>query len=258
MKKISFNLGLVQILVVSALLFSSCVSQRKATMLQSKTYEMSASFENRKKVTYNVQTGDHLYIRIYSVDPKTSKFFQTDFPALMNPTYLYLNSYVVDEQGYINFSFIDKVFVKGLTVDEVRNLLQKTISEYFKEATVAVRLVNFQIAVIGEVNMPGNFNIDKDQINIFQALGMAGGTKEFANLKKVQLVRQTQKGADVYTLDLSKKEILENDYFYLMPNDIIYVEPRAAKSWAFDKFPYAVLLSVLSVTVSVMTYMKIK
>jgi polysaccharide export outer membrane protein len=82
--------------------------------------EAQASFENRKKTSYQIQSGDHLYIRVYSLDPKTSKFFQTDLPTLMNPTYLYLNSYMVDQDGYINFSFIDKMMVKGMTIEEVR------------------------------------------------------------------------------------------------------------------------------------------
>jgi polysaccharide export outer membrane protein len=238
------------VLIGIALLLGSCVNLSKVRLLQQKPGE-SMNFENSKKTTYHVNTGDHLYIRIYSVDPKTSKFFQTDFPSLMNPTYVFLNSYVVDEQGYISFSFIDKVFVRGLSVDEVRALLQKTISDYFKEATVMVRLVNFQIAVLGEVGSPGNFTIDQDQITILQALGKAGGMNTFANVRKVKLVRQTLKGSEIIMLDLTKSDILSSDYFYLMPNDVLYVEPRTAKSFAFDKFPYGWFLSLPALAFSI-------
>ena len=247
---------ILKILVV-LLIFSSCISQRRVTLLQDKSKELTNSYENRKMTTYHIQTGDHLYIRIYSVDPKTSKFFQTDLPSLMNPTYLYLNSYVVDEQGYITFSFIEKMYVKGLTVEEVKNQLQKSINDYFKEATVVVRLVDYQVAVLGEVNSPGNFTIDKDQITIFQAISMAGGFKDFANLKKVKLVRQTLKGSDVFVLDLTKVDILQSDYYYLMPNDVVYIQPLASKSFAFEKFPYSVILSVVSLSLSVMIYIKV-
>jgi polysaccharide biosynthesis/export protein len=239
-----------------AFLLASCISQKKITMLQGGTPGLSNSYENAKRTTYSVQSGDHLYIRIYSVDPKTAKFFQTDLPALMNPTYLYLNSYVVDEQGYINFSFIDKMFVRGLTIEDVRNQLQKTISEYFKEATVVVRLVNFQVAILGEVNSPGTFTIDKDQINIFQAIGMAGGIKDFANLKKVNLVRQTLKGSDVYEINLKSKDILQSEYFYLLPNDVIYIQPRTAKSFAFKTFPYEIVFSIATLAISIVLLVK--
>ena len=193
-----------------------------------------------------MQIGDQLYVKIYSVDPKTSKFFQTDFPNLMNPTYLYLNSYAVDEFGFINFSFVDKLYVKGLTMVEVKDLIQKTLNEYFKEATVVVKLDNFEVTVLGEVNNPGSFNIYRDYVNLFQALGEAGGLKEFGNVKKVKLVRQTQTGSNMYTLDLTDNKILESPYFYLMPNDVIYVEPMNSKSAAYSTFPYSTLLVALS------------
>ncbi len=195
---------------------------------------------------------------MYSTDPKTSKLFQTDLPSLMNETYMYLNSYMVDEQGYISYSFIDKMYVKGLTVEEIKNQMQKAINDYFKEATVVVRLIDYQVAVLGEVNSPGNFTINKDQVNILQAVGMAGGFKDFANIKKVKLVRQTLKGSDVIILDLSNKDILQSDYYYLMPNDILYVEPRTAKSFAFDKFPYTMLFSIASFTLALLIYFNIK
>jgi polysaccharide biosynthesis/export protein len=243
--------GNIAKIMILALLLSSCISQKKVMLLQDKSSkDIRTSFENGKKTSYQVQSGDHLYIRVYSLDPKTSKFFQSDLPTLMNPTYLYLNSYMVDPEGYINFSFIDKMYVKGMTIDEVRKKIQTALNEYFKETTVTIKLVNFQVAVMGEVNMPGNFTIDKDQINLLQAISMAGGLKEFSNIKKVTLVRQTLKGSEMYYLDLSDKKLLESDYFYLMPNDIIYVEPLKAKSWSYTAFPYTVVLSALSLALT--------
>jgi polysaccharide biosynthesis/export protein len=260
MKRIRMNNTRIFIrVVVLAIITSSCISQKRVTLLQDKSVkEAQASFENKKKTTYQIQSGDHLYIRVYSLDPKTSKFFQSDLPTLMNPTYLYLNSYMVDQDGYINFSFIDKLYVKGMTIEEVRKKIQTTLNEYFKESTVTVKLVNFQIAVLGEVNDAGNFTIDKDQINILQAVALAGGFKEYGKVRKITLVRQTLTGSDVYTIDLSNKKVLESDYFYLMPNDVIYVEPLKGKSFLFTQFPYATILSTLSLTLSVLIYFEVK
>ena len=229
-----------------SILFSSCISQNKVKLLQDKAKVPTEQFENSKNTTYRIQVGDQLYVKIYSVDPKTSKFFQTDFPNLMNPTYLYLNSYTVDEFGFINFSFVEKLYVKGLTVVEVKDLIQKTLNEYFKEATVMVKLVNFEVTVLGEVNSPGSFTIYKDQVNLFQALGLAGGIKDFGNVKKVRLVRQTQTGSNMYMLDLTSDKVLESPYFYLMPNDVVYIEPLNSKSTAYTTFPYNTLFVALS------------
>jgi len=228
------------------MLISGCASRKKILMLQDIS-EQSTSINNPGKASYHLQKGDNLYIKVYSVDEKTSKFFQSDFPNLMNPTYLFLNSYTIDEKGYINVSFIDKLKVEGLTVEEAKNNIQKALNEYFKECTVTVKLVNFQVSVLGEVNKQGTFTIDKEQINLFQALGLAGGPKDFSNLKKVILVRQTDAGSKAQVLDITNLAVLESEYFYLMPNDIIYVEPVKAKMAIYgSNTPYIVFSSITS------------
>jgi polysaccharide biosynthesis/export protein len=235
--------------LVVAVSFSACVSQKNVRLVQEKVNkEMATTFQNTKAASYKLQSGDHLYIRVNSIDPKTSKFFQTDFPYLMNQTYQYLNTYVVDEFGYLSFSFIDKLYVVGLTVQEVRQKIQEKLDEYFKEATVLVKLVNFQVGVLGEVKQPGNFTIDQDQINLFQALGLAGGITDFGNLKQVKLIRQTQTGSEVHLIDITDNKVLESPYYYLMPNDVLYIEPRTTKSFVFEKFPYQYVMYILSFT----------
>ena len=237
----------IKVLLIASIVFSSCISQKRVRLLREKTTkEVTQQFENPKSTTYRIQIGDHLYIKVYSVDPKTSKFFQTDFPNLMNPTYLYLNSYVVDEFGFISFSFVDKMYVKGLTIIEIKDLVQKTLNEYFKECTVIVKLVNFQVAVLGEVKRPGDFTVLRDHINVLQAIGLAGGVKNFGNRKNVKLIRQSINGSNMYFLDLTDNRVLESPYFYLMPNDVVYVEPMGSKSRTYDTFPYATLFVALS------------
>jgi polysaccharide export outer membrane protein len=237
--------------VLSAILIlTSCVSQKKVKLIQEKVdKEMKGQFENPRATTYRIQTGDNLYIRVYSVDPKTSKFFQSDFPYLMNSTYQYLNTYLVDEFGYVSFSFIEKLYVKGLTIQEVQQAIQTQLNEYFKEATAYVKLVNFQVGVLGEVNSPGNFTIEQEQITIFQAIGLAGGITDFGNYKAVKLVRQTSTGSEVTLLDITDNRVLESPYYFMMPNDVLYIEPRSSKSWAYSQFPYQSLLYFFSVVI---------
>ena len=236
-------------------LFSSCVSQKKVKLIQEKVNkESTTQFENMRTTTYRVQTGDHIYIRVYSVDLKTSKFFQSDFPYIINYTYQYLNTYVVDEFGYISFSFIEKLFVKGMTIPEIQQAVQTQLNQYFKEASAFVKLVNFQVGVLGEVNSPGNFTVEQDQINIFQALGLAGGITDYGNYKAVKVVRQTQNGSEIHFLDLTDNQILTSPYYYLMPNDLIYIEPRNTKSWAYSQFPYNTLIAFLSLGFLIANY----
>jgi polysaccharide biosynthesis/export protein len=255
--KAIYTLKFLSKLVLVALLFSSCVSQKKVQLLQEKSVkDISSGFVNSRNTAYHLQPGDQLYIKVHSVDQKTSRLFQTDFPNPMTATYQNLNSYRVEEDGYINFSFIDKVYVKGLTVKEVNDLLQKTVNEYFKEATVVVKLVNYRVSVLGEVKNPGTFVIENKQINILQAIAQAGGAKNFGNVKKVKLVRQTLTGSQMYYLDLTDDGVLQSDQFYLMPNDVVYVEPLKSKSFAFANFPYSIILSTISTAAIVIALFK--
>ncbi len=243
------NKRLLMYIAVSVVL-SSCVTEKNVKLVQEKVNkEMTSQFENPRITTYHIQPGDHLYVRVYSTDPKTSKFFQADFPYLMNSTYQYLNTYVVDENGYISFSFIEKLYVKGLTIPEMQKSLQAQLDLYFKETTAYVKLVNFQVGVLGEVVSPGNFTVEQDQITIFQAIGLAKGITDYGNLKQVKIIRQVPKGSEVYLVDLTDNKILESPYYFLMPNDIVYIEPRNSKPWVSSQFSYQSLLYFFSVVI---------
>ena len=243
--------------IMLILLFSSCVSTKRTKLLQEKTTsDLSTEFINQKVSAYKIQPGDQLYIRVFSVDPKTSRLFQTDMPLHYTNTAKELNSYKVNSDGYINFSFIDKLYVKGLTEDEARELIQETVNEYFKEATVVVKLAYYPVSVLGEVKNPGTFNIENKEVNILQAIAKAGGIETFGNREKVKLIRQTAKGSRVYELDVTDNGVLENDQFYLLPNDVVYVEPMSTKNVAFEKVPYSLLVSTLTLGLTIYSLMK--
>jgi len=243
--------------IMLILLFSSCVSTKRTKLLQEKTTsDLSTEFINQKVSAYKIQPGDQLYIRVFSVDPKTSRLFQTDMPLHYTNTAKELNSYKVNSDGYINFSFIDKLYVKGLTEDEARQLIQETVNEYFKEATVVVKLAYYPVSVLGEVKNPGTFNIENKEVNILQAIAKAGGVETFGNREKVKLIRQTEKGSRVYELDITDNGVLENDQFYLLPNDVVYVEPMNTKNVAFEKVPYSLLVSTLTLGLTIYSLMK--
>ena len=239
------------------LLLGSCVSTKHTKLLQEKTStDLTQEFLNQRKSAYKIQPGDQLYIRVFSVDPKTSRLFQNDMPLHYSNTAKELNSYKVNPDGYINFSFIDKVYVKGLTENEARNLIQKTVNEYFKEATVIVKLAYYRISVLGEVKNPGTFDVENKEINILQAISRAGGIETFGNREKIKLIRQTTKGSKVYYVDLTDNGVLESDQFYLLPNDVVYVEPMNSKNLAFEKVPYSVIISTVTLGVAIYSIVK--
>jgi polysaccharide biosynthesis/export protein len=235
------------VVALAMVMLGSCVNYKKVSLIkESDKGATRIDIENPRETSYKIQTGDQLYIKVHSLDPQTSRFFQSEFPNLMNPTYLYLNSYTVDEEGYIGFSFVDKLKVQGKTIQIAQKDIQKVLNEYFKDVTVIVKLVNFQVTLMGEVSSPGNYTFNREYANILQAIGLAGGVSDFADIKKVKLIRQTPSGSVVKIIDLSQMDLLSQDHYHLMPNDIIYIDSRPVKSYTQRAVPYGLFLSILS------------
>jgi polysaccharide biosynthesis/export protein len=248
-----------------AFLFSSCVTQKKIKYLQQKENEDTSSYyENNKTADYKIQAKDNLYIRIMSLDQKTNEIFNSMSPT--NNSYIsssgqdagiYLSSYSVSDEGYVEFPILGKVFVKELTIEQTKNLLQQLVDEYIKEAVVIVKMVNFKITILGEVRNPGQFAIYQNKITIFEAIALASDLTDFANRADVNLVRQVKGGSKIYHLDLNSKKILNSEMYYLMPNDILYISPLRVKQYGFSTFPYALVFSALSLIITLLTFLEV-
>lgn len=253
MKKIQVNSSsLLVLFTIVMLLISSCVSQKKIKYLQKQQEEdTTSSYPNKRSADYKIQPKDNLYIRIYSFDEKSILFFNKQAGAGSYNDYatdaaIYLNSYTVSQEGTIDFPIVGKVLVRGLTVEQAKNAVQKTVDEYLKETMVVLKLVNFNITVVGEVYKPGQFKIYQDEINIFQAISLAGDLRDFANRSKIALIRKTREGSKVYYLNLNSDRILGSDQYFMMPDDIIYVPPLKSKQYGFETFPYVVVLTAIT------------
>ncbi|MDZ7742786.1 MAG: polysaccharide biosynthesis/export family protein [Bacteroidota bacterium] len=256
-----FFFRLFIVLIAGAVLFSSCVPQKKIKYLQlQEAAGQKDSFSNERKIEYKIQPGDNLYIKVVSIDEKTSALFNTSdirsSYAMNTDAGIYLNSYTVSENGNVDFPLIGSVEVKNLTVAEVKDKLQLTLNEYLKESVVIVKMVNFYVTMLGEVRRPGEYKIYQDELNIFEAISLAGDLTDFANRNEVKLIRQTKDGSKVIGIDMTDADILASDYYYMMPNDIIYVEPLKGKQFTFANFPYGIIFSAISTTLLLINYFK--
>jgi len=268
MKKLFISISISLILfTVLAFLFSSCVSQKKIKYFQQKNKDDTNSyFEANKTGDYKIQPKDNLYIRIMSLDEKTNMLFNSMAPAnnstggsasYNQDAGIYLSSYSVSDEGYIEFPILGKVYVKELTVEQTKNLLQQLVDEYIKEAVVIVKMVNFKITVLGEIRLPGLLQIYQNKINIFEAISMAGDLTDFANRNKVALVRQVKGGSKIYYLDLTSDKLLSSEFYFLAPNDILYISPLRVKQYGFTTFPYALVFSSITLIITLLTFFKI-
>jgi polysaccharide export outer membrane protein len=249
----------MKILIVIGV-FSSCIPQKKIKYLQAvhKDSTNRSEFVYTPTEDYQLSPGDNLHIRVKSLDESSNTFFnnmsgQTN--SGYNDASIYLNSYTVDLNGKISFPYIGVLDAEGKTIEELKTALENQLSEYLVDATIIVRLVNFNITFVGEVRKPGEYKIYQDKINIFQAISIAGDITDYGNRNEVKLLRTDENGTKLYTLDLTKEDILESPYYFLKPNDIVYVEPLKSKQFAFSTFPYALLFSTITTIIVLLTFL---
>jgi len=156
-------------------------------------------------------------------------------------------AFLIGKDGTIDFPVIGRLKVAGYTQGELEDYLKERLSEkLIAPAIVTVRLLNFKIIANGEVGRPGEIKIDKDHINLLEALALAGDMTVFGKRDDIRLFRQKPDGGyTMYSLDISKEDIISSPYYFLQQNDVIYVMPVKAKSQTADVSP------MLSVTMGV-------
>ena len=244
-----FRIGMFAALF--AVVFASCVPQKK--MLYLKEAEMvnenlSREYVNDRSVDYKLQPGDNLYIHVINtIDERSAASINGDIRGyLSSDANIYLQTSTIDEEGCVEMPLVGKIQVKNLTVDEAKDKLQKAINTYINGSMLVVKLASFNLTLLGEVSRPGMYKIYQSQINLFEAVSLAGNMTNFAKKSEVKIIRQTDNGSEIITVDMGKANILSSPYYYLKPNDIVYVEPLKIKQWGFTTFPYSTVFSIAS------------
>ena len=160
--------------------------------------------------------------------------------------------YLVDTEGNIDFPVLGKIKLLDLTVEEGKKLITQKLSDgYLKDPIVNIRILNFRISVLGEVNNPGSFAVSGQRISIMEALGLAGDLTMKAKRENVLIVRDFN-GTKTYSrINLTNKEVFNSPVYYLTQNDIVYVEPNhSAMSSSKGDTRLLYILSISSVLIS--------
>lgn len=243
---------------LAVIILSSCVPLRKTAYLRiTDDADTVSNFINERKIDYRIQPGDNLYVKIVTLDATTTTLLNPlnlGGAGATNDAGIYLQSYTVNEAGYLDLPMIGEIFVRNMNVEEVKETVNEKLKEYLKELVVVVKLVNFNIVVLGEVERPGQYKVYQTDINIFEAVSMASDMTDFANAQKVSVIRQTKTGSKVEVIDMTKRSILSSEYYYLKPNDVVYVRPVKGKQFTFAQFPYGVIFGLISSTILLLNY----
>jgi len=151
---------------------------------------------------------------------------------------------------------LGEVKVKDLTVEEAQQVIQSSANTYFNNAIVILKLISFKVTVLGEVKNPGYYYVYNNQATALEALGMAGDLTNFGNRTNIKLLRQHASGTEVVLLDLTKSDILESEFFYLKPGDVLYVEPLKARSKRSNLELLSLIFAGLTTVVLILSYVK--
>jgi polysaccharide export outer membrane protein len=244
LKSVILPVALVMLLPVT-----SCITAKKLTYLQYEGMSLD-TITTIQPEDYKVQPFDNLYIKVVTPDPQWSDMFNTvkstESGSSLSELSADLISYSVDKEGMIDMPFVGKLSVSGKSVREIKNELEVLLKAYVTDASITVKMINNYISIIGEVKLPGRYPIYKERMNIFQALAMAGDLGEYSERKKVQIIRQVDSTTVVREFSLLDRSILESEFFYVMPNDVIYSEPMKGRFFQMNAFPYGVILSVIT------------
>lgn len=229
----------------------SCVTQRDMEYLQDESSDV-VSFDEAFLKDYVLKPNDDLFIQISSLDDVSSNIFsgtnaqQSLQMGTMQAYGASLVSYTIDKDGFLHLPVVGKLYVAGQSLAQVSTLIQQSLKNVLSQPVVSVKLVNRYVSVLGEVRNPGHFSYAKEKITIFDVLSLAGDITVYGNRKQVILTRNEGGKNSRIPLDLTRSDILSSDYYYIRPNDIVYVKPLQKRFWGIREFPYAVILSTIT------------
>ena len=249
------------ILTVALLLASGCTSQKKLAYLNNLPETGGEETFTMDIPDYKIQPRDILYITVKAMMPDgTINDFLTS-PRSYGSSYItqgesggYLYGYDVNPEGNIVLPVVGPIKVGGLTLDETRKLLQASADKVFKNSTVECKLLSFKFTVIGEVKAPGTYINYNNYLTVLEAIGRAGGVGDYGNRSKVLVVRPIDKGTKTYRLNLQDKNILSSEAYFLLPNDVVIVEPHSQKIFNMNLPTFSFILSSISTTLLLINY----
>lgn len=242
------------LLLIFFSLLNSCASKEEIVYFQNQPLTAETDMVFSPNITY--KPNDLVSINVSALDPETVKPFNlpvitNTFSSLNYQGEMRIQTYLVDSDGNIEFPVLGTIKIGGLTRQETVNMLREKISEYVKDPIINIRLTNFTVTVLGEVNNPGTFSIEDERISLSEALGMAGDLTIYGRRDNVFLVREENGIKRFGRFDLTKITVLGDQNYYLEQNDVIYVEPNKARvrSSAFNQ-NNAIIISAVATLVT--------
>jgi polysaccharide export outer membrane protein len=243
--------------ILAVILSSSCTRYRDLVLLQQPRSDNNNVYKAVPPI-YKIQNGDVLYIRVLSLNQEVTQVINatsaTNTNQFTNDASFFIYGYNVSDSGYIELPVIGKVFVLGKTLEDAKNAISKQTSIFLKDATVIVKLISFKYSILGEVKSPGVYQNYNNQLTVLEAIGHAGDITAYGNRHKIMVIRPGPENTKTFRLDITKTDILNSEGFFLLPNDVVYVEPVKSYNFKTNIQTIALFLSGISTLILVLNY----
>lgn len=245
--------------VIAALIFCSCTSPRKLSYFND--IKENVSYGVAKTDDVLISPNDILSINISSLSAEASSIFNPDKESLSRTTTVTGSSverggYLVNNEGFIQLPVLGNMKAAGRTKEELKNEITKALldNKLLKDPLVEIRFLNYEVTVLGEVGSPTVITVPSEKISLLKAIGLAGDLTIYGRRDNVVLIREELGKRTTRQIDLTSADFLNSPYYYLEPNDIIYVQPNKARAAQSGMWPQLIpiLLTGLSVAVIVL------
>jgi polysaccharide export outer membrane protein len=239
------------LLALAAVLLSSCYSHRVIGYLQEPTKQNKLPvYDSVPYHPYRLRVNDEIVYRLITMDESIFKAIQGSNDSYTNIQYT--SSYRIQEDGTVDIPFLKPVHLAGLTEQEAQDTLCAAFKEILPDASVKLAMYNKQFSIIGDARS-GRYYIYKEKLNIFQALAMTGDVMNSGDRRHIRIIRPRDGGQEpeILEFDMRTNTIINSEYYYIYPNDVIYV---ARTKSSFYKVPtYTGFLGLITSSVSLLT-----
>lgn len=247
------------VLIGFAMTVLSCTSTRKLTYFRN--VQDSVYYGNEKREKILIAPNDILSINISSLNPEASAIFNPDKETQIRTSTITganveRGGYLVDPEGFIQLPVLGKINAAGMAKEDLKVEITNAIlnQKLLKDPLVEIRFMNYEVTVLGEVGKPTVITVPSERISILKAIGLAGDLTIYGKRNQVLLIREENGSRETHRLDLTDPNFLSSEFYYLQPNDVVYVQPNRARAAQSTFWPQLVpiLLTALSVTVIVL------
>ncbi len=247
------------------LLFTGCTSQKKLAYLNNLSETDGESFP-MDIPEYKIQHRDILYITVKGMLPTgviedfLAGSSRTGGTYTQSEAGQYIYGFDVNSNGEILLPVMGSIQVAGKTLEETRSLIQVEANKQFNNATVECKLLSFKFTVIGEVKAPGTYINYNNYLTVLEAIGRAGGVSDFGRRDKILIIRPDATGTKTYSLNLQDKTMLTSEAYFLLPNDVIIIEPESKKIFNLNlptyTFMFTAMTSAITTTLLLINFLK--